>query len=168
MITETLAFIHARRWIVELIIAAAITGAVVWYCTHLVNVGVQKQKDVDARALAEWQHNADLEAGRKQGRADAANEAREKELTDLRKYRAEHPLHGGLCLNRAPSAAVPAVAGALSSDAPADAGGGDLLEVPSGDPRAGGPPDPDVRHLLDVLAGRADILSASLREYKAR
>lgn len=168
MITSALDFIHARKWIVELLVIVAIAGAVWWFCSHLIGVGVQRQKDDDAKVLAEWQHTADLEAGRKQGLADAANKARDEEIKGLRDYRDTHPLHGGLCLKPSAAAAVPAAAGTISGYGSSITSPGDLLSLPEGGTGSGGQPEADVRHLLDVLAGRADLLSATLREYQAR
>jgi hypothetical protein len=169
MITAALAAIHARKWIVELVLLLAIAGGVWWFCHHLIDVGVQQQKDADAAAYAKLQRTADRETGRLQGVADAAEKARAQEASELDRYRLEHPLHGGLCQPRKlPAAAGAEAPGANGRDATASASAGDLQPLSPGDPGAGGSGEPDVRHLLDVLAGRADLLSAGLREYKAR
>jgi hypothetical protein len=167
MITAALAFIHARKWLVELILAAAVIAVAWLFCQHLIEVGVQRQKDADAKEYAAMQRKADIETGRLQGVADAAEKAREKEASDLDQYRRDHPLHGGLC-NKLSAAAGPEASAAHGGNADPSAATGDLLAVPPGDPGVGGQGDPDVRHLLDVLAGRADLLSAGLREYQAR
>jgi hypothetical protein len=169
MITGVLEFIHARKWLVELVLLLALAGGVWWFCQHLIDVGVQRQKDDDAKAYAELQRKADLETGRLQGVADAAEKARAQEHADDDQYRRDHPLHGGLCLARQLPATASAQTGAAHvGDEAAGTGAADLQRVSPGDPGVGGQGDPDVRHLLDVLAGRADFLSATLREFQAR
>ena len=169
MITGALELLHARKWLVELLVLLAIVGGVWWFCAHLIDVGVQRQKDADAAAYAKLQRDADLETGRLKGRAEAAEKARDQEISDGRRYRSEHPLHGGLCQPRQlPATTVAQGAAAELGDDQARPAAGDFQPVPAGDIRPGGRGDTDVRHLFDVLAGRADMVSADLREYKAR
>jgi hypothetical protein len=167
VISDALAFIHARKWLVELILLAVIVAGVYFFCQHLIGVGVQRQKDADARELVKLQHDADVEAARLRGVADAAEKARAKEHDELADYRRLHPLHGGLCLNQG-GRHLPTAGAADGGDEGTSATAGNLQPLPAGDPGSGGQGDPDVRHLLDVFAGRADLLSAELREYQAR
>jgi hypothetical protein len=167
VITGAVAAITSRKWLVELILLAVVIAGVWWFCHHLVDVGVQRQKDADAAELVKLQRDADVESGRLRGMADAAQAAQEKEHADNLDYRRTHPLHGGLCLNKG-GGDLPEAAGLISSDGTISTATADLLAVPAGDPRAGGQPEADVRHLLDVLAGRADLVSGTLREFQAR
>lgn len=162
MITDALDFIHARKWLFELILLAVVVVGVWLGCRHLVGVGVQRQRDADAREVVKLQRDADLETARLQGAVDAAEKARAKEHSDLDLYRRQHPLHGGLCINEG-RGNLSEAAGLVGGNGTTSAAAGDILEVPAGDIRAGGPPDPDVRHLFDVLAGRADMVSEDAR-----
>jgi len=165
--TALLAFIHARKWLVELILFAVIVAGVYLFCQHLIQVGVQKQKDADAKELVELQRKADLETGRLQGKADAASHIHDQELADLRLYRSTHPLHGGLCINQGRSN-LPSATAANTGDAGAAAGQGDVQSLSPGDPSASGQRDADIRGMLDTLAARADFLSAQVREWQGR
>jgi hypothetical protein len=160
-----LEFFGARRWLIYLIAFALIAGAVVWFCAHLISVGVQRQKDDDAKMLAEWQRKADIETGRLQGVADAAEKARAKEHADLVQYRREHPLHGRLC-KPTPAATVPATASPQRGDESASARAGDLQPLPARDTERR--QYPDQLGMLDVLTARCDALSATVREFQSR
>lgn len=167
MISSALEFIHARKWLVELILVAVVVAGLWWFCHHLIQVGVQRQRDDDARELVKLQHDADVESGRLQGIADAAHKAQEQEHADNLDYRRTHPLHGGLCLNQGRSH-LPEAGATDASHAGTGTAAGDLLALPAGDPQLGGHGEPDIRHLLDVLNGKADDVSATLREYQSR
>jgi hypothetical protein len=169
VISGFLAFFHARKWLAELLLLALVVGGVWWFCQHLIDVGVQRERSAWQAKLVEAQRKADIETGRLQGRADAAEKAREQEQADLDEYRRTHALHGGLCRARNVSGTAGAEAArAHGGDEGASTAAGDLQSVPAGDLRARGSGEPDVRHLFDVLAGKADLLSAPLREYQAR
>ncbi|HXE08332.1 MAG TPA: hypothetical protein VN612_10570 [Acidobacteriaceae bacterium] len=155
-VTALLAFIHARKWLVELILFAALAAGIAWFCHHLIGVGVQRQKDDDAR---------ELEAQRKEltAKAETASHAHDKELLELTSYVNSHPLHGSLCQRPR----VPAAGSAVSFNAGAGAATWDLLPVPSGDHRSDAG-EPDQLHMLDLLGRRADEVSAGLREWQGR
>jgi hypothetical protein len=167
MITGAVEFITSRKWLMELILLALIAGAVWWLCEHLISVGVQRQKDADDKAYAQLLIDKAKEEGRLQARADQAEAIYAKEHQDLVDYRASQPLHGGLCHDQRRSG-VPEAPGAHSGDEAARTGAATVQPVLAGDPETGGRADPDVRHLLDVLAGRADEVGFVLREYQAR
>lgn len=167
MITGAVEFITSRKWLMELILLALIAGAVWWLCEHLISVGVQRQKDADAKAYAQLLIDKAKEEGRLQARADQAEATYAKEHQDLVDYRASQPLHGGLCHDPRRSS-VPEAPVTHSGDEAARTGTATVQPVLAGDPEIGGRADPDVRHLLDVLAGRGDQVSAALREYQRR
>jgi hypothetical protein len=162
-VTAVLEFIHARKWLVELLLLAAIVGAVWWFCHHLIDVGVQRER-------AAWMlkvDEANLKAAEAKGRADAAEAAGKKEHDELAKYVADHPLHGSLAsLCRKPSS-VPAATTSNPGNARASTGPADVQPLPEGDP-GGDVGEPDQLGMLSALAARADILSGSLREWQAR
>lgn len=145
------------------IAAVALAGGLWWVHNHLVDKGIAQQQAADAKAYARLQRDADLETGRLNGLADAAEHAHDQELTDLRQYRADHPLHGSLRVNCLP--ATPR--GEASASNPIDGGTstqpGPVQSVPEGN--SGGL---DQLHLLDILAGKADEVSGQLREWQAR
>lgn len=106
------------------------------------------------------QLTATLAAERK---ANIAEVAHVQEDATTIKFRANDPLHGGLCVKPNLQAAATKQVNGGPGAAPAD-----IQPMPAGDPEASGPGNPDVRHLLDVLAGRADEVSARLREWQGR
>lgn len=166
MITDALEFIHARKWLVELILAAVLIIGIVLFCQHLIGVGVQRQKDADARELVKLQHDADIKTAKAQERADLAEKARDIEITQLDDYRRQHPLHGRLCVNEGGSH-LPAAGAADGSHAGLGAGARDIQPLPSRDPRSD-EGEPDQLAMLDALEAVADRVSAGLRERQAR
>lgn len=167
MISAALEFIHARKWLVELILLGVLVAGVTWFCHHLIGVGVQRERAAWVEKLALQQRAADVELGRKQGIADAAEKARETSDQKLADYIRDNPVHGGLCQRPTAAARLPA-AGRDPGDARAAASGGDVQPVLSGDSGAVGQGDPDVRGMLSTLYSRADLLSNALRERQAR
>lgn len=162
MISTALEFIHARKWIVELILVAVLIAGVWWFCHHLIDVGVQRER-------ATWMLKVDaanLERARAQGRADAAEATAKKEHDELTQYRVDHPLRGSLASLCRKPAGVPAASGAVSGDAQAGAGSADFQPLPAGNP-VSVVDEPDQLGMLDLLAGRADLLSSQLREWQA-
>ncbi len=134
-------------------LVALVAGLAYWRYTYVVN-----QLDRQRELVGEL--TTTLAQVRK---ANIAEVAHAKENTTTTQLRASDPLHGGLCDKpRLQAAAAKPVDGGTS---PAAA---DIQPVSPGDPPPGRPGDADVRHLLDVLAGRADLLSAQLREWQER
>lgn len=153
---------------------AAIVLGLVWWGVHTYNEALREQgraeiRAEDAVALAKAKTDAEAEGARLTKLAEDARNANIQELTDLRAYRVDHPIHGGLCKpaksNRGPmSNPTPAISlNDGTSPAPAD-----VQPLPSGDTEPGGQSDPDIRGLLDILAARGDQVSGQLREWQAR
>jgi hypothetical protein len=166
VITAALESITSRKWLVELIVVVLVAGAVWWFCEHLIHVGVQKQKDADAKAYAQLLIDKAKEEGRLQALADQAEHAHDEELTQLRTYRNSQPLHGSLRINC--PASLPSAAGAHNGDDEARSAAAAIQSLPARSAGSSGPGSADVLHLLDILAGRADTVSATLREYQLR
>jgi hypothetical protein len=167
MIASVFDFITSRKWLMELILLAIIVLGVWWLCEHLIGVGVQRQKDADAKALAQVViDNAKKEAVL-QTRANQAEASYAKEHQDLVDYRASQPLHGGLCNDQGRRGLSEGTAPHARNDRGSPTAS-DLQPVPAGGAEIGGHADPDIRHLLDVFAGRADEVSSALREYQHR
>ncbi len=144
-------------------LAIAVLGGGWWLHNHLVDKGVQQQREADAEAYAKLQRDADLETGRLKGLADAAEKANAEELKDLRQYRADHPLHGSLRNAVCNRPAVPDTSASNGVNDSSSAIPRPIQPVPEGDRGR-----IDQLHLLDVLAGKADGVSAQLREWQAR
>lgn len=161
--TWLLDFIHARKWLVELLVLAAIAGAVWWGCARLIDVGVQKERALWVAKLDQ----AKLAAARAEGRAQAADKAAEGERDALKDYVASNPLHGSLASLCRPKGGLPGATAANPGHADPGATGSNVLPLPSGsfDGHSG---EPDQLNLLDLLAQRADLLSAQVREFQSR
>jgi hypothetical protein len=163
MISTALEFIHARKWVVELILFAVIVAAGWWFCHHLIDVGVQRER-------AAWMlkvEAANLDAAKAQGRADAAEHAAEGERNALADYIRDHPLHGSLAGMCRKQAGVPAATAADGRDEEAGAVSADVLAVPSGN-LGSNTDEPDQLGMLGLLAARGDLLSAQVRECQSR
>lgn len=165
--TAVLEFIHARKWLVELILLAFIVAGVVLFGHHLIQVGVQQQKDADAVELVKLQHDADIKTAKAQERADLAEKARDIEINQLDDYRKRHPLHGGLCLNQG-GGDLRQGSATHAGDVGTGTASGDIQPVPAGDSGPRGQGEPDIRGMLDALEAVADEVSASLREHQER
>lgn len=153
MITSALEFIHARKWLVELLLASALAAGVWLFCRHLVEVGVQEQKDADAVQL-EKQRVAD------QANADKAEHNHDQELQSLRDWRDQHPFTYRVCI----PAAVPKRSTADSSNA----GTASSAAVGNGVSTA----DPDITEdrgpLLDAFAALFENENATVRQWQAQ
>lgn len=151
-------YLTLAKYIGIALLLAAIYGA----GYHQANAKWKLREDDAAKVLAELQRKADEETGRLKGRAEAAEHTHDQELIDLRQYRADHPLHGRLS-NLCHRPAVSSPTASVSLDGGASPAARDFLAMPEGD--SGGS---DQLHLLDVLAGKADGVSAQLREWQSR
>jgi hypothetical protein len=169
VITAALEFIHARKWIVELILLAVIAGAIWWFCAHLVDVGVQKERAAWQAAAAKAHHEAELKLAHETERANIAEKARAIELEQLNDYVRDHPLHGSLdsLCRRSWDGTMPATPAANAGHAGAGAASGNVQPLPSGNNR-GNEDEPDQLGMLSALEVVADGVSAGLREYQAR
>ena len=165
-VAAALEFLHARKWLVELILLAVLLAGLALYRVHLIDMGKQEQKDADTAAYAKLQADTDKETSRLQGVANDADKAHTAESAKLAQYIADHPLHGSLCPHGSGSG-VPGTSSHNPSNGPASAGSGPVLPMPQGD-RSRDQDDPDQLGMLSALAGRADQLSAGLREWQAR
>lgn len=161
-----LAFVRSRKW--ELIVAVVAIGLIAWWHHATYEAGIKAQKDEDDKATASLVHAAEIQTAFYQARAERAEAAHAQETVDNDRYRADNPLHGGLCQPHSGESHLSDTAATHSSNAGASTGSAIIQSMPSGDPETVGPSGPDVRHLLDVLAGRADEVSATLREFQAR
>jgi hypothetical protein len=167
VIASIVEFIGARKWLIELILLLVVAGLIWWFCEHLIAVGVQRQKDADDKAYAQLVIDNAKEEGRLKALADTANENYQQESQELLAYRAAQPLHGGLCLDKG-HRSMSAASGAHTGNEATSSGAAAVQSVLAGDPAPSGRSDPDIRHLLDLLAGRGDEVSSTLREFQAR
>ncbi len=161
--TWLLGYIHARKWLVELLVLAAIGAAIWWGCAHLIDVGVQRERAAWMKKLDE----AKLETARAQGRAQAADKAAQGERDALKDFVAANPLHGNLASLCRKPAGVPSAAPTNPGNATAGTAPANVQPLPSGD-FDGHSGEPDQLHLLDLLARRGDLVSAQVREWQAR
>lgn len=159
-----------RRLLLELVGAAALIGVLWWWHHATYEKGIARQRAEDQVEIDRLTRAAEKETARLQGVADAAEKARHDEHDALTAYRLAQPLHGSLCQPSPDHGRryLPDASTAHRGNEAASAPAADLQPVPARDPEPSGSRDADVRHLLDVLAGRADEVSATLREFQAR
>jgi hypothetical protein len=156
-----LALIPTKDWIYCAIIVAGIVFGIHVH-NKLLAEGVAEQQAADAKAAATL--TAELKA-----KATMAEQAYDKEKLDNAAYRSANPVEPvRLCLSTSHAGSVPK-AGQVPGTASPGAAGQPVQPVSSGDTSNGlGGAGPDISNLLDLLAGRADQVSAELREYQTR
>ena len=162
------------KWATELIavgaIAAAAVGAFWIYHHHVYVEGIHAQQVADQRASAKVVAQARAKTKAAQAAADAAHTAYLQEMSHEALTAARHPLPAvRLCLDAyAGGPGAPEAGAAHPGNAGPSAAAGRVSQVPGANrpvrPRTG----PDIAGLLELLAGRADQVSAVLREYQAR
>lgn len=152
MISAALAFIHARKWLVELLLLAAICGAMWWACHHLIEVGVQRQKNADAVELARVvekarEHESTI--------AKEASDAYEKKLAEIH---ASTPIGAvRLC-----HATHPVSASTPATGQPDDSASGREQGAVEED-TVGLSAGPDIGPALDTYGGDCAVVAAQLQ-----
>lgn len=148
------------------IAVAAIIAGMLWYRHSLIAEGEQHIKDADAKAVAaQIIHNTEIET-RAKTLAEQAGHAHDQELTDLRAYRDSHPLGPMFVSNGASHRCpVPAATTAHPRDVETITSAQSVLSVSAGNTESSAI---DISGMLEALAGRADQLSAQLREWQGR
>ena len=100
-------------------------------------------------------------------RATMAEQAYDKEIATLHnRPPVDQPVR--LCLNSGSRPVVPPASGKVAGNAGTSAAPGTIQQVPAGDSGVRPEQGPDLAELLDLLANRADTVSAELREYQSR
>jgi len=171
MIAMLLGWTKLPQWALELIVIAAVALAVAAGMHHLIDVGIERQRAADAVATDKLKAATAAKTAELQARATTAEQAYEKEVNDNIAYNSSHPVQPvRLCLAANASGGFMPKAGATHpGDASASTPAANLQPVPAGNSGSGaGAAGPDIAHLLDLLAGKADDISAALREYQNR
>lgn len=149
--------------------ALLVAGLLYWHHRVFVS-GMDAVKAQDAQLLAKAVAEEKQQEAALQAKADTAEHSHDQELSDLRDYRAKHPVHVWVC-NNPPSGGGDVSKGSAPAGGATGAGApsGGVQPVPAGDTgvRSGGDPR-DVGSLLDALAARADRESAKVREFQSR
>ena len=162
------------QWALELIavgaIAAGAVGAFWIYHHHVYVEGIRAQQVADQKASAKVVAAARAQTRAAEATAAAAHNAYTSEVIRESTLAAQQPLPAvRLCLNSNDSGAGLSQAGAPTGGvAGAGATSGDLQNLPAGNSALRGRPGPDIAHLLELLAERADQVSAVDREWQAR
>lgn len=164
-----LALIPKKDIFYAMLIVALIAGGF-WYHHKLIVEGIAKQQAIDDAASATLIAKTAEQTAELQAKATTAEQAYDKERNDDQNYRDSHPIEPvRLCLSTTASRIIVSQGGALNAG---NAGSGpssaDVSKVPTGDSSSGGGAGPDIANLLGLLAGRADEVSAELREYQSR
>lgn len=141
LIFRALGWTGLPQWLLELLVIGLLVGAIWYWGFHtehtIVQTRIVKQQVQVEKRVIETDHSHD------------------QELSDLRAYRDSHPeLPVRLCVPSRVPAAPPRQPSAAGSD---------VQPVPAGDYGVREEPGPDISGLLDLLAFRADQVSAGLR-----
>jgi hypothetical protein len=154
-----------------LLAIAIIAGFALWYRHELLEDGIARQRATDLVAYDAQLKQANLLTAAAQAAADLARGNYATEITASDTYRLDHPL-GAVSLCDAPpspgAGAVSEARGGLAGNAVAGTGAGPVLGVPAGGAQLEPQRSRDIGPLLDILAGRADQVSAQLREFQDR
>jgi hypothetical protein len=148
------------RWWLYVGAAAALAG-VLWHDHHQTHRANSLAATITSMRA---QHEADLETARLNERAHISAQVHHDEDLQIRTVTDADPLHGGLCDRPAP---VRRAATGIPGDAGPSAAARDFLALPERD-HSSDEGQPDQLGMLDLLAKRADLLSAQLREWQGR
>ena len=162
------------QWVLELIMLVGVAGAAVgafWiYHHHVYGEGIHAQQVADQKASAKVIAQAEAKTKAALETAQKAHDAYLQEVSNEAIAVARNPLPAvRLCLNsygghsRVPQTGT-AHAGNENSGTPF-AG---ISSLPAGNHPVRTHGGPNIAGLLELLAGRADQVSAELREYQAR
>ncbi len=174
LIGSLLGWTGLPQWALELLAIVLVAGGAVtafWIYHHHVYVeGIHAQQVADKRASAVVLARAAAQTKAAQVQADEAHAAYLEEINHEAASAARRPFGPvRLCLDSNDSGSGVSQAGAAHpGNAGPGAPAGRVSQVPGANrpvrPRTG----PDIAGLLELLAGRADQVSAVLREYQAR
>jgi hypothetical protein len=146
-------------WGLELILVGVLTGGATYVHHRIYESGVKAE-------VAKVQKVAAAQTAAAEAKATTAEHAHDTEIANLNAYVAAHPEQPvRLCYD--PAAELPprsTVARAASPSAAA----GNVQPVHGGDSGVRPTAGPDIGGLLNILANRADQISAALREFQAR
>ena len=162
------------KWATELIavgaIAAAAVGAFWIYHHHVYVEGIHAQQVADQRASAKVIAQARAETKAALATAQTAHDAYLNEVTHEQVLAARHPLPPvRLCLDAYRGGfSLPEAGPAHAGNAGASTTTGGVPALPGANHPVRARRGPDISGLLELLAGRADQVSAVLREYQAR
>jgi hypothetical protein len=169
--TALLAMVSPKDWIYCGLIAVILAGGT-WYHHKLITEGVADQLAADTVASDRLQAEAAKQTADLQARATAAEQAYDKEQNDDAAYRSAHPIQPvRLCLGAPQTGgrSVPQAGAAVAGNASPGAAATNVPNLPGANSGSGGGASgPDISAMLQLLAARADNVSAVLREYQTR
>ena len=174
LIATLLGWTGMPQWALELIavgvVAAGAVGAFWIYHHHVYVEGIHAQQVADQKASAKAIAKARAETKAAEATAQAAHDAYLNEVAHEQVLAARHPLPAvRLCLNAYPGGSgVPEAGSPYAGNAGASTGTRGVPQMPGADHPVRARRGPDISGLLELLAGRADQVSAVLREYQAR
>ena len=158
MIAALLGWTKLPQWAIELIALALVGGAILLWHHETFEAGVKQE--VARVELQNAKTTATLTA-----KANTAETLHADENKDLDAFRSAHPIEPVRLCVPTPSLQTPAIIKVSSS---AVATGADVQPVPAGDSGVRQEPGRDISELLDLLAGRADKVTAQARELQGR
>jgi hypothetical protein len=165
-----LALIPVKDWIYLGVIAAILIGGT--YLHHkLIAEGIAKQRAADTIASDAILADTAKQTAALQAKASMAEQAFNKEHDDNQTFSDSHPLQPvRLCsAANAGGTLVPSTGTPHPGDEGASTAAANVSNVPAGNNSGGAnAAGPDISNLLGLLAGKADNVSAELREFQSR
>lgn len=175
LIFKLLGWTKLPQWALELLAVGTVALGIWMLHLHTLHVGmaegIAKQQAADDAASTQLLAQAATETAEKLKVAEAASHAHDQELDSLRQFVIDHPLHGSLCVQPAAhyrGQGVLETGPAHAGDARSSPSARDLLPLSSRDSSVGPPGAADQLGMLSALAGAADRINATLREFQAR
>ena len=169
MIAALLGWTKVPQWALELIVIAFVAFGV-WYWQHSrFEAGIRQQQSSDAAALEREKIKAKLETAELEQRAEEAGKAYEQEHQDNVDYRRSNPIGVvRLCITPL-GIPMPNLGTAHARNASASSTAANIQPMPSRNTGGGsGIAGPDIGAMLELLAGKADEVGNTLREFKVR
>lgn len=171
MIAGLLGWTKLPQWAMELIVIAAIVAGLGALHHHILDQGIAEQVAKDKVATDKLNKETADQTAALKAKATTAETNYASEHADNVAYRNDHPdlkQPVRLCGSDNSRAILSSISSANHGNENPGTAAANVPAVPGGDSGIRGEEHPDISELLDLLALRADNVSATLREFQSR